>query len=313
VHAWPKTRSGCPPQFVEIAGLAAEASHWASKDGSALVRREHVERAIEHKVRRSDLVERRLLEMVGEGTLLLDLDGERVGQVNGLSVLELGDYSFGRPVRITASAGPGRGALVSIERETELSGHIHDKGFLILSGCTRASRSAWSDGPARLRRKPKTPDEDEKLVTCAVQGVSAVVNGPALAGKPRRGGETGAIAASVRVAAWTRGDAYPGTIAALPWLQPSHRRGCDGSTAAQGARRPKAELSKVGGRTEAAARVAGLLFMAPLLMVVFRQRYPQTSFDWNRQQRRFANRVGVYQALMDDQYPPLRLRLRLRP
>ena len=124
-------------RFVEIAGLAAEAGHWASADGSELVCSEHVERAIEQKVRRSDLVERHLQEMVREGTLLLDLDGERVGQVNGLSVLEMGDYSFGRPVRITASAGPGRGALVSIERETKLSGHIHDKGFLTLTGYLR--------------------------------------------------------------------------------------------------------------------------------------------------------------------------------
>jgi predicted ATP-dependent protease len=124
-------------RFVEIAGLAAEASHWASADGSELVHSEHVERAIEQKTRRSDLIERRLLDMVAEGTLMLDFDGERVGQVNGLAVLDLGDYSFGRPVRITASAGPGRGALVSIERETELSGHIHDKGFLILSGYVR--------------------------------------------------------------------------------------------------------------------------------------------------------------------------------
>ena len=76
--------------------------------------------------------------MVQEGTLLLDFDGERIGQINGLSVLVLGDYTFGRPVRITASAGPGRGAVVSIERETELSGHIHDKGFLILSGYLRS-------------------------------------------------------------------------------------------------------------------------------------------------------------------------------
>jgi predicted ATP-dependent protease len=124
--------------FVEIAGLAAEASHWAAQEGSELVRCEHVERAIEHKVRRSDLIERHLLEMVAEGTLMLDFDGARVGQVNGLSVIDLGDYAFGRPVRITASAGPGRGALVSIERETELSGHIHDKGFLILSGYLRS-------------------------------------------------------------------------------------------------------------------------------------------------------------------------------
>jgi lon-related putative ATP-dependent protease len=124
-------------RFGEISGLAAEASHWASADGSKLVRSEHVQQAIEHKMRRSNLIERRLLDMVAEGTLMLDFDGERLGQVNGLAVLDLGDYSFGRPVRITASAGPGRGALVSIERETELSGHIHDKGFLILSGYLR--------------------------------------------------------------------------------------------------------------------------------------------------------------------------------
>ena len=132
-----ESRDWLTTRFVEIAGLAAEASHWASKDGSELVGAEHVELAIERKVHRSDLIEQRLLEMVAEGTLMLDLDGERIGQVNGLSVLDLGDYTFGRPVRITASAGPGRGALVSIERETELSGHIHDKGFLILSGYLR--------------------------------------------------------------------------------------------------------------------------------------------------------------------------------
>ena len=124
-------------RFVEIGGIAAEASHCASKDGSKLVGAEHVDRAIRQKVRRSDLIEQRLLELVAEGMLLLDFEGRRVGQVNGLSVIELGDYTFGRPIRITASAGPGRGALVSIERETELSGHIHDKGFMILSGYLR--------------------------------------------------------------------------------------------------------------------------------------------------------------------------------
>jgi len=124
-------------RFVEIGGIAAEASHWASKDGSELVGAEHVDRAIRQKVRRSDLIEQRLLELVAEGMLLLDFEGRRVGQVNGLSVIELGDYTFGRPIRITASAGPGRGALVSIERETGLSGHIHDKGFMILSGYLR--------------------------------------------------------------------------------------------------------------------------------------------------------------------------------
>ena len=124
-------------RFLEIAGIAAEASQCAARQDSAQVRGEHVEQAIEQKVQRSNLIEQHLLEMVRDGTLLLDFDGRRVGQVNGLSVHELGDYSFGRPVRITATAGPGRGALMSIERETELSGHIHDKGFLTLSGYLR--------------------------------------------------------------------------------------------------------------------------------------------------------------------------------
>jgi predicted ATP-dependent protease len=132
-----ESREWLSTSFVEIAGLASEASHWAARDGHELVGAEHVERAIEHKIRRSNLIEQRLLEMVHEGALMLDLDGERIGQVNGLSVLALGDYSFGRPVRITATAGPGRGALLSIERETELSGSIHDKGFLTLGGYLR--------------------------------------------------------------------------------------------------------------------------------------------------------------------------------
>ncbi len=128
--------------FVEIAGLAAEANHWAAREQSELVRAEHVEHAVQSKIGRSNLIEQRLLDMVAEGTLLLDLEGQRLGQVNGLSVLDVGDYTFGRPMRITASAGPGRGALVSIERETELSGHIHDKGFLTLSGYLREQYGA---------------------------------------------------------------------------------------------------------------------------------------------------------------------------
>ncbi len=132
-----ENREWLSTSFVEIAGLVSEASHWAGQDGATLVGAEHVEQAIEHKVRRSNLIEQRLLDMVRDGALMLDFDGERVGQINGLSVLDLGDYAFGRPVRITATAGPGRGALLSIERETELSGQIHDKGFLTLSGYLR--------------------------------------------------------------------------------------------------------------------------------------------------------------------------------
>ena len=114
-----------------------EASHWAAQAGSERVSAEHVQLAVERRIRRSNLIEERLLELVRDGSLLLDYDGERVGQVNGLAVLGVGDYSFGRPIRITATAGPGRGALLSIEREAELSGHIHDKGFLTLTGYLR--------------------------------------------------------------------------------------------------------------------------------------------------------------------------------
>jgi predicted ATP-dependent protease len=132
-----ESREWLSTAFAEITGLIAEASHWAASAGAELVSAEHVERAVQQKIGRSNLIEQHLLDMVAEGTLLLDLDGARVGQVNGLSVLDVGDYTFGRPMRITASAGPGRGALVSIEREIELSGHIHDKGFLTLSGFLR--------------------------------------------------------------------------------------------------------------------------------------------------------------------------------
>ena len=124
-------------RFVEIGGLAAEAGHWAGLAGRELVGVEHVEQAIAHKLTRSNLLEEKLQEMISEGALIVTVDGECVGQVNGLSLLDLGDYAFGHPVRITATAGPGRGAVLSIDRETELSGPIHDKGFLTLSGFVR--------------------------------------------------------------------------------------------------------------------------------------------------------------------------------
>jgi predicted ATP-dependent protease len=132
-----ESRDWLSSAFAEIGGLISEASHWAAGDGVELVSAEHVERAIERRIGRSNLIEQHLLDMVAEGTLLLNFEGARVGQLNGLSVIDIGDYSFGRPMRITASAGPGRGGLLSIDREIELSGHIHDKGFLILSGYLR--------------------------------------------------------------------------------------------------------------------------------------------------------------------------------
>ena len=121
-------------RFMEIADLVAEASHWAGRSESELVAAEHVQRALDESERRSDRAAERIRELIAEGTLIIALTGERVGQVNGLSVMRSGDYSFGRPVRITASTAFGGGDVVNIDRETKLSGPIHDKGFLILSG-----------------------------------------------------------------------------------------------------------------------------------------------------------------------------------
>jgi predicted ATP-dependent protease len=93
-----------------------------------------VDKALEEKIFRSNLIEKRLEELIKEGTIMVDVDGAKTGQVNGLSVLTLGDYSFGKPSRITARVYTGRGGMINIDREVKLSGTIHNKGFLILSG-----------------------------------------------------------------------------------------------------------------------------------------------------------------------------------
>ena len=121
-------------QFIEIADLVREASFWAGKEQSPLVTREFVKRAIEEKVYRSNRIEERMQEMFDDGTILVDTAGSEVGQINGLSVITVGDYTFGRPSRVTARVYMGRGGMVNIEREVKLSGPIHDKGVLILTG-----------------------------------------------------------------------------------------------------------------------------------------------------------------------------------
>ncbi|HET9017557.1 MAG TPA: AAA family ATPase [Thermomicrobiaceae bacterium] len=121
-------------RLLDIANLVTESSYWAGKAGHDLVRAEDVEQAISKKEYRSNLVEERLREMIADGTIAIETDGERVGRVNGLSVLDLGDHAFGQPSRVTARVSLGRGAIRSIEREIELSGPIHSKGFLILTG-----------------------------------------------------------------------------------------------------------------------------------------------------------------------------------
>lgn len=122
-------------RFIDIADLLVEANFWADKDnGSATVTAAHVEQAIEAKVYRSSLVEERIQELIEDGTIMIDSAGEVVGQVNGISVYDLGDYRFGRPSRITARVSMGRGQVMNIEREIQMSGRIHSKGFLIVQG-----------------------------------------------------------------------------------------------------------------------------------------------------------------------------------
>ncbi|MRR56015.1 MAG: ATP-binding protein [Deltaproteobacteria bacterium] len=121
-------------QFMEIADLIREADYWAGKENSATVTRDFVKQAIEEKIYRSNRVEERLQELIAEGTILVDTAGSEVGQVNGLSVLTMGDYAFGRPSRVTVRIFMGKAGMVNIEREVKLSGPIHDKGVLILTG-----------------------------------------------------------------------------------------------------------------------------------------------------------------------------------
>jgi predicted ATP-dependent protease len=114
--------------------LMREADYWAGNGESGSVGAEDVQRAIDNWIFRSDRLRERTQEEIDRGTMLLDTEGEQVGQVNGLSVVQMGDFAFGRPSRITARVRLGKGDVVDIEREVELSGPFHSKGVLILSG-----------------------------------------------------------------------------------------------------------------------------------------------------------------------------------
>ena len=121
-------------RFMEISKIVTEANYWAGKHGAERVMGDHVKEAIDQRQYRASLTEDRLREMIADGTIHIDTEGEVVGQVNGLAILSLGDYMFGKPDRIAASVSLGRGQLMNIEREARLSGRIHDKGFIILTG-----------------------------------------------------------------------------------------------------------------------------------------------------------------------------------
>ncbi len=123
---------------VELGGITKilkEADYWAKMDnGSELTKREHVEKAIDEKIYRSNMVEEKIREMISKGIIMVDTEGVAVGQINGLAVYNMGDYAFGRPSKISCETYMGTEGVMNIERKARLSGNIHDKGVLILSG-----------------------------------------------------------------------------------------------------------------------------------------------------------------------------------
>lgn len=121
-------------RFNDIVEVLYEADAWARLDKAELIGAAHVKRALEQKVYRSNKIEKKLQELIDTGVILISTDGRVVGQVNGLAVMNYGDYSFGKPSRITATVYAGKKGIVNIEREVHMSGNIHDKGMLILSG-----------------------------------------------------------------------------------------------------------------------------------------------------------------------------------
>jgi len=118
----------------DVLDLVRESSFWAGQRGHALVGGDDVDHSIAQKTYRANLLEERTRRIITEGTLLIDTEGRAVGQVNGISVLALGDHAFGRPARITARTYAGEPGVVDIEREAKLGGPIHSKGVMILGG-----------------------------------------------------------------------------------------------------------------------------------------------------------------------------------
>jgi ATP-dependent Lon protease len=125
-------------RFNVLADVLREASYWAEKEKAGTVNGTHVRRAIEERIERVKLMEEKIQEMILEGSILIDTDRAVIGQVNGLSVYQMGEHEFGKPSRITAKTSMGRAGIINIERESDLSGPSHNKGVLILTGYLRS-------------------------------------------------------------------------------------------------------------------------------------------------------------------------------
>ncbi|HXZ90517.1 MAG TPA: AAA family ATPase [Candidatus Dormibacteraeota bacterium] len=121
-------------QFGLVADTIREAHFYAQQDDSKYITSKHVERAIEAKIYRSNLIQEKISEYIQKGVIFISTEGEVTGQINGLSVLSLGDFSFGAPSRITVGVGLGKEGLIDVQREVAMSGPIHGKGVMIIAG-----------------------------------------------------------------------------------------------------------------------------------------------------------------------------------
>jgi predicted ATP-dependent protease len=120
--------------FGEICDIVREAAHWARSEGAPVVGAEHVDRSVRKRKQRVNLIEENVREAIEKQIIVVDTQGEVVGQVNGLSVVDLGDTSFGQPSRITATVGVGREGVLDLQREAQMSGPIHSKAVLTMQG-----------------------------------------------------------------------------------------------------------------------------------------------------------------------------------
>ncbi len=121
-------------QFSEIGEIVGEASAWAKLDKVKIITKEYVQKAFDERIDRIKKYDTKYLQMIKEEALLIETEGYKVGQINGLTVITIGDYSFGKPAKITANTYMGKEGVVNIEREVEMSGSSHSKGVLILTG-----------------------------------------------------------------------------------------------------------------------------------------------------------------------------------
>ncbi len=126
-------RTKLTARFQDIANIVDEANYWASNDGAERVSGKHVEEAHRERRYRNSKIEDKMQEYIVEDTIMVDIEGSVVGQVNGLAVMSLGDHSFGKPSRVTAKTFLGDAGVVNIEREVKMSGRIHNKALMILS------------------------------------------------------------------------------------------------------------------------------------------------------------------------------------